>query len=61
MGPMNKQQIIDHFGSVIKTAKALGVTHQAVYAWKDPVPERIALKAERLSGGKLRYLENLYQ
>jgi len=58
---MKRQQVIEYFGSVIKAAKALGVTHQAIYAWKDPVPERIALKVDRLSGGKLQYVEDEYK
>jgi DNA invertase Pin-like site-specific DNA recombinase len=30
---MNAQQLIDRFGSVTATAKALGVTRQTIYNW----------------------------
>ena len=29
-------------GSVAEAARAIGVTHQAVWQWPDPLPERIA-------------------
>lgn len=36
---MNKQTAIQKAGSVRNLATLLGVTHQAVYAWGDELPE----------------------
>ena len=51
------QRMINHFGSGNKTAKALGVTYQAVSLWlhnkRIPSPE-MALKAQKLSNGEIK-------
>ena len=39
---MNKNIVIQSFGSVRKTAEALGLTTQAIYAWPDALPIRLA-------------------
>ena len=52
---MNKTNVIEHFGSVRATAEAFGLTTQAVYKWPDTVHKHIALEAEKLSKGKLKY------
>ena len=52
---MNKNDVVKHFGSVRSTAEAFRLSTQAVYAWPDLVPEAVALKAEKLSSGKLKY------
>jgi len=58
---MDKKRVIGYFGSVRKTAQAFKLTTQAVYAWSDPVPESVALKAEKLSDGRLKYREKVYR
>ena len=58
---MNKDKVIRFFGSVRKTALAFNLTTQAVYAWDDKISEYNALKAEKLSKGKLKYRANDYQ
>lgn len=39
---MNKAEAIQHFGSISALAVAVGVTHQAISRWPDPLPPRIA-------------------
>ena len=58
---MKKQTIVRHFGSVRATADAFNLTTQAIYAWPDIVKEPIALKAEKLSNGKLKYKARTYR
>ena len=55
MSPMNKDKVISFFGGVRKTARAFNLTTQAVYAWDSTLSEGNALKAEKLSKGKLKY------
>lgn len=35
---MKTKDVINHFGGVRETAKALGLTTQAIYAWGETVP-----------------------
>ena len=58
---MDKSKVIKHFGDVRKTAAAFNLTTQAIYAWPDRVSESVALKAEKLSKGKLKYRERDYR
>jgi hypothetical protein len=51
---MNKKTMVDYFGDTKATAKALGVTTQAVYSWPDIVPKLRAMQAHLVSGGKLK-------
>jgi hypothetical protein len=51
---MNKQDVLDHFGGVIATAKALKIAQPSVSNWNDPLPELRQLEIEQLTGGKLR-------
>ena len=39
---MTKIEAVRKFGSVINLAKALGITRQAVYAWPEELPLRLA-------------------
>lgn len=39
---MEKSRAIEHFGSVLSLAQAIGIQHQAVYDWPDTLPPRIA-------------------
>lgn len=48
---MDKKQIIDSFGSIRKTAEALGLSTQAVYAWPDVLPQSLA---DKVAGAMLR-------
>lgn len=57
---MNKSDVIEHFGSVRKTAQALNCTPQYVYQWGPRVPEGIAYKLQVMTGGKLRVDPSVY-
>lgn len=57
---MYKQDVLDHFGGVVKTAQAVGVTKGTVSAWPELVPELRAIKIEKISRKKLKYDESLY-
>lgn len=51
---MKKQDVIDHFGSVQLAAEALGMTHQAIYAWGDNVPPSRQAHVELATKGKVK-------
>lgn len=50
------EQVIEHFGGVTKTARALGVTSQAVSQWRAAgmVPEMRAYQIELKTKGKFK-------
>jgi DNA-binding transcriptional regulator YdaS (Cro superfamily) len=50
---MNKQDIVNHFGSERKVAKALDISQASVNAWK-VVPDRRQLQIERLTKKALK-------
>ncbi|MBV2128186.1 Cro/CI family transcriptional regulator [Arsukibacterium indicum] len=58
---MKKQTVLDHFGGTSATAKALGITPASVSLWVDLVPKVRAYQLERMTKGKLRFNESLYQ
>lgn len=58
MRDMKTQKAIDHFGSVVKLAAALGISKTAVYLWKDDVPEGRAFQLEVMTNGALRALDD---
>ncbi|HGV9229879.1 TPA: Cro/CI family transcriptional regulator [Providencia rettgeri] len=58
---MYKTLVLTHFGGTVKTATALGISHSAVCQWLDVVPEKQALRIERLTSGKLKYEPALYE
>ena len=50
---MTKAQAIEHFGSISKLAKALGVSYEAIRQWEE-VPELRQYQLERITKGALR-------
>lgn len=58
---MNKETVISHFGGVVNTAIALGIKHPAVCRWGAIIPEKQAMRIERLTGGELKYQPTLYK
>lgn len=50
---MEKREAIQHFGSVIKLAAALGLSRQAIYLWPERVPDLYQYKLHHMSGGVL--------
>lgn len=57
---MNKQTVIDYFGSIAKTANTLRIAHTSVIGWQDVIPERMAARLEKLTDGKLKYDHEFY-
>lgn len=55
MRGMTPQQLLDHYGTQAKIARALGCTQPAVYEWfeKDKVPDGRQVQVERLTDGAL--------
>lgn len=62
---MYKNKVVDHFGTQSAVAKALKIARSCVCGWGDVIPEKHALKLERLTvkdpKGQLTYDESLYQ
>ncbi|MCT8350214.1 Cro/CI family transcriptional regulator [Photorhabdus temperata] len=58
---MLKSSVISYFGSKRNVARAMLISDQAVGQWKEIIPERAALKLEKLTNGKLEYNEKLYR
>lgn len=53
---MKKSDALSHFGGVIATANALGISHAAVSKWSDEIPMLRAYEIERLTEGQLKAL-----
>ena len=51
---MKKQEVLDYFGGVIATAKALGISQPSVSNWGEDLPELRQLELEQLTGGTLK-------
>jgi len=61
---MYKEHVVDYFGSQANVAKMLGLTRQALQLWEDIIPEKHALKLERLTKDEkypLIYVPELYE
>ncbi|HCA7565691.1 Cro/CI family transcriptional regulator [Klebsiella pneumoniae] len=58
---MLKNQVVEYYGGISKTAIALGVTHSAVCQWGNVIPQKQAFVIERITNGKLKYDARLYQ
>jgi len=58
---MEKGKVIEFFGSIPQVANKLGITHQAVRAWPDLIPEKSAARLERITEGELIYDWKTYQ
>lgn len=58
---MLKKAVREYFGSQHAISLALGLSDSAVSQWKEIIPEAAALKIERITKGKLKYQETLYQ
>jgi len=57
---MEKAKVIEFFGSIPQVADKLGITHQAVRAWSDTIPEKSAARLERITEGALKYDWTVY-
>ena len=50
---METEEALAYFGGARELADALGISHQAVYAWGKKVPPLRAYEIERLTDGQL--------
>jgi DNA-binding transcriptional regulator YdaS (Cro superfamily) len=57
---MHKEMAVAHYGSQIKLAQVLGISSSAVSFWGSIIPEKQAMKLERITGGDLVYNPALY-
>ena len=51
---MTKTEVLEHFGGVVATARALGIAQPSVSNWSEELPELRQLELEHLTGGALR-------
>ncbi len=51
---MKKKDVLKYFGNSVQTAKALGITKQAVHYWPDEIPLGRACEIELLTNGALK-------
>ena len=58
---MRKKAVLKYFGGPAKTARALGIKHQAVSQWVELVPWRTAYRIETLTDGALKVDPRQYQ
>ena len=57
---MKTNDVLTHFGGKRATAEALGLSTQAVQAWKTIIPQKQAWRIDRLTNGVLKIDEALY-
>lgn len=57
---MKKSDAINFFGNQTKLAKALGIKDASASQWGEVIPEKQALKLERITNGKLKYDPSFY-
>ncbi len=58
---MYKRDVISHFHRATEVCKVLGLTSGSVSQWGDVIPEKQALKLDRITAGKLKYDPALYK
>ena len=58
---MYKIDVINHFGRATDLAQALKITSSSISQWGDIIPERQALRLERITDGSLKYAPSLYR
>lgn len=51
---MKKNDAIQHFGSVAALAKALNISPEAIYQWREDVPLGRDFQLQVLTNGKLK-------
>lgn len=58
---MRTDDVVKHFGKKANIARALKIARSSVSGWGDLVPERRAVRLEKLTGGALKYDQSLYE
>lgn len=51
---MTRDEAVQHFGSVIKLGKAIGITPQGIYQWRRGMPLKYQLIVQQLTDGALK-------
>jgi DNA-binding transcriptional regulator YdaS (Cro superfamily) len=57
---MNKKTVLAHFGTQTLVASALSIKQASVSKWGHVIPEKQALRIEKLTNGALKYDPALY-
>lgn len=58
---MYKSEVIAHFGNAVRVTSALKLSSSGtVSQWGETIPEKQALKLEKITGGCLKYDPDLY-
>ena len=57
---MFKSNAIRYFGSIKRLHQVLKITSGAVSQWEEIIPEKQAMKLERITNGALKYDPALY-
>ena len=57
---MRTDDVVKHFGKKANIARALKIARSSVSGWGELVPERRAVRLEKITGGALKYDESLY-
>jgi hypothetical protein len=60
VGFMKKETVISYFKSGVNTAKVLNISKASVSGWGEIIPEKQALKLEKITNGELKYEPSLY-
>ncbi len=59
---MDKASVIKFYGNnQSEVARVLDITRASVSCWPDRVPEKQAMRLERLTNGELKYDPSLYE
>jgi len=58
---MLKSDVISYYGNTVKVAMVLGISQSSVTQWREIIPEKRAVRIERLTQGKLEYRPELYE
>ena len=56
---MTTQEVLEHYGSVANTAKALGCWPTSLYKWKEHPPKAIQFQLQVITDGELKVEEEL--
>jgi DNA-binding transcriptional regulator YdaS (Cro superfamily) len=57
---MLKQSVLDHFGSQTALSDFLKISNSSISQWNDVIPEKQALRIEKLTNGALKYDPSFY-
>lgn len=57
---MYKEEVIKHYGTIVKVAEILNISPAAISQWKKIIPEKQAYRLQRLSNNSLIVDPKLY-